>query len=99
MKGNSGGSSTNSHAHPGFGSSGFTHTWSGDPNETFKMFFGNSNPFGGFFDSDDDQHANGGFGGAGGAFPGIFRFPGSNFGPGSTHMGGSAQSSSKVINF
>lgn len=26
---------------------GFTYTWSGDPNETFRMFFGNSNPFAG----------------------------------------------------
>lgn len=29
---------------------GFTsYTWSGDPNETFRMFFGNSNPFAGIY--------------------------------------------------
>lgn len=42
-------------------SNNFQYTWSGDPNETFRMFFGNSNPFAGFFgggggggDDDDD---------------------------------------------
>ena len=76
---------------------GFTYTWSGDPNETFRMFFGSNNPFNAFFgndnggvggDPDDD-----GFGGAG--FPGMFRFAGSSFGgpggPGAMHqqqMGG-----------
>lgn len=28
----------------------YAHTWSGDPNETFKMFFGNSNPFAAFLE-------------------------------------------------
>lgn len=69
--------------HPGFGGGqqGFTHTWSGDPNETFKMFFGNANPFGAFFDEDDHQDQ-----GFGGAFPGMFRFSGSQFGPGAQNM-------------
>lgn len=26
---------------------GFSYTWSGDPNETFRMFFGSTNPFAG----------------------------------------------------
>jgi DnaJ-class molecular chaperone len=49
------------------------------------MFFGNSNPFGAFFDEDDDQGGQGGFGGG---FPGMFRFPGSQFGgaPGGANM-------------
>lgn len=55
----------------------YTFTWSGDPNETFRMFFGNSNPFSGFFgDEDDDAGGIGGFGG----FPGMFRFNSSSFG-------------------
>ena len=69
----------------------FSYTWSGDPNETFRMFFGNSNPFGGFFggggggagnEDDDDM-----IGGGGGSFPGgfppnMFRFTQSSFGGG-----------------
>lgn len=85
---------------PGFsqGGPGYSYTWSGDPNETFKMFFGNSNPFGAFFDEDDDQNGPGGFGGG---FPGMFRFgPGSQFGgiPGQgmhQQMGGQQMGGSK----
>ena len=44
----------------------FSYTWSGDPNETFRMFFGSSNPFGGFFGGDDDGEDSIG----GGSFPG-----------------------------
>lgn len=90
-----GGSSPNgTQGHPGFSGhpgSGFSYTWSGDPNETFKMFFGNQNPFGSFFDEDDDMN------GFGGGFPGMFRFPGSSFGgvPGGLHQQMGAQTSSK----
>lgn len=67
----------------------FTYTWSGDPNETFKMFFGSNNPFNMFFDTnmngdDDDDNDAGGFG----AFPGSsFRFggPGFNLGNAGVH--------------
>lgn len=64
----------------GGGPGGFSYTWSGDPNETFKMFFGNSNPFNMFFsgengDDDDDVHA------------GHFGFPGNRFGGGGMHPG------------
>lgn len=73
-----GGQGTGGQGHPGFGNqAGYSYTWSGDPNETFKMFFGNTNPFGAFFDDDDDQNGPGGFGGG---FPGMFRFPGAQFG-------------------
>lgn len=62
---------------------GFSYTWSGDPNETFRMFFGNSNPFGGFFGDDSggvEDELGGGFPGG---FPsGMFRFTSSNFGGG-----------------
>jgi len=74
---------TQGQGHPGFpGGQSYSYTWSGDPNETFKMFFGNTNPFGAFFDDDDDQP------GFGGGFPGMFRFPGSQFGgqPGGANM-------------
>ena len=54
-----------SHGPPG----GFAYTWSGDPNETFRMFFGNSNPFAAFFDDDEEAGGPGGFGG----FPNMFR--------------------------
>jgi DnaJ-class molecular chaperone len=61
---------------------GFSYTWSGDPNETFRMFFGSSNPFGAFFGEgggdDDDAGGGGGMGGFG--FPGMFRFNQANFG-------------------
>jgi DnaJ-class molecular chaperone len=69
----------------------FSYTWSGDPNETFRMFFGNSNPFGGFFgggggagDDDDDMigGGSGGGGGMGGFPPNMFRFAQSSFGGG-----------------
>lgn len=53
---------------------GFSYTWSGDPNETFRMFFGNSNPFAAFFDDDEEGGGPGGFGG----FP--FRFGSGGFG-------------------
>lgn len=68
---------------------GYTYTWSGDPNETFRMFFGNNNPFSGFFGEEGDE--DGGVGGFGG-FPGIFRFssgfggPGGVGGPGASGM-------------
>ncbi len=64
------------------------------------MFFGNSNPFGAFFDEEDDQNGPGGFGGG---FPGMFRFgPGSQFGgaggPGmQQQMGGQQMGGSKVF--
>lgn len=54
------------------------NTWSGDPNETFRMFFGNSNPFAAFFGEEEDDSPNG-MGGFGG-FPGMFRFTSSSFG-------------------
>jgi DnaJ-class molecular chaperone len=71
----------------GAGPGGFTYTWSGDPNETFKMFFGSSNPFSMFFDmnGDEDDDETGG--------PGGFGFPGSRFGafggPGGFNIGSS----------
>ena len=68
---------------------GFTYAWSGDPNETFKMFFGNSNPFSMFFGEnggDDDD-----------GFGGFSRFGG--FGPGASfsgmHAGGAGGSVQK----
>jgi len=72
----------------GGGGQGFQTSWSGDPNETFRMFFGNSNPFSAMFgggggnDDDDDMM------GGGGGMPGMFRF--STGGPGGMHqqMGG-----------
>lgn len=80
--GGGGGGGPSAGAPGGASPGGFTYTWSGDPNETFKMFFGNSNPFSMFFGEnggDDDESFGGfqrGFGGFG---------PGSNFnigGPG-----------------
>lgn len=71
------GQTSGGQGHPGFGGQSYSYTWSGDPNETFKMFFGNTNPFGAFFDDDDDQVGPGGFGGG---FPGMFRFSSSQFG-------------------
>lgn len=62
--------------HTGGSPGGFTYTWSGDPNETFRMFFGSNNPFNAFFGNDDNDED--GFGG----FPGMFRFGGNNFGGG-----------------
>ena len=101
--GGGGGAGPSTNGHAGFsGQPGFSQSWSGDPNETFKMFFGNSNPFGAFFDSDDDQHGGGGFGGAGGfgagaggvggGFPNMFRFPGAG-GFGAQQQGNSQQAS------
>lgn len=68
-----------------------SYGWSGDPNETFRMFFGNSNPFGAFFGANEpgvgdhqdheDPIMGGGANGFGG-FPGMFRFQSSNFGGG-----------------
>ena len=71
-----------------------SYTWSGDPNETFRMFFGNSNPFAAFFGEDDDDSPSGGPGGSGaagfGGFPGMFRFTSQSFGgpggPGGMHQ-------------
>jgi DnaJ-class molecular chaperone len=80
--------------HPGFQQ----YTWSGDPNETFRMFFGNSNPFSSFFGESggggggggggagsDDDMMGGGIGG--GQFPGMFQFGGHGMGgmPGGIH--------------
>lgn len=58
------------------------------------MFFGNANPFGAFFDEDDHQDQ-----GFGGAFPGMFRFSGSQFGPGgpNMHQQMAGQPASKVL--
>jgi len=78
-----GGGGQSGHAGTG-GSPGYSYTWSGDPNETFRMFFGNSNPFNVFFgqsggaggSDEDDNPAAAGFGG----FPGMFRFNNSSFG-------------------
>jgi DnaJ-class molecular chaperone len=82
---------------PGAGPGQYQHTWSGDPNETFRMFFGNSNPFAAFFGEEDDGMDSHGMGSAGfGGFPGMFAFQnggaGRNFGgpggPGTTTLGG-----------
>jgi DnaJ-class molecular chaperone len=87
---------------PGANAGYNSYAWSGDPNETFRMFFGNSNPFGAFFGTgDQDGHhqeevdptmggGSNGMGGFGG-FPNMFRFTSSNFGgpggpPGSMHQ-------------
>ncbi|KAI0986625.1 hypothetical protein GJ496_002810 [Pomphorhynchus laevis] len=40
-----------------------TFTWSGDPNQTFRMFFSGSDPFGAFMADDDDDMFSIGFGG------------------------------------
>lgn len=84
------------------GPGGYTYAWSGDPNETFKMFFGNSNPFSMFFDmngdEDDEEGGPGGFGG----FPGS-RFggfggggpSGFNIGSSGVHMGSGLQNNKK----
>lgn len=67
---------------PGAGAApgGFSYTWNGDPNETFRMFFGNSNPFNMFFNDaggmnaeDDEDMMSGGFGGFPGGFGGFGR--------------------------
>merc|ERR1712180_168423 len=34
---------------PNFGDGGFSYSYHGDPNATFRQFFGNSNPFESFF--------------------------------------------------
>ena len=86
---------------PGAGPSagGYQYTWSGDPNETFRMFFGNSNPFAAFFGEEEDMDVHGAGPGGFGGFPGMFRFSqggggggaGGGFGPGgpgSTTLGG-----------
>lgn len=74
---------------------GYSYTWSGDPNETFRMFFGSSNPFAAFFGEDeDDPHGAAGFGG----FPGMFRFsngPGPSTGM-SSHGGGGGSTKKKT---
>lgn len=91
MGGGGGGGGGQAGPSPSHGQSqNFSYAWSGDPNETFRMFFGSSNPFGGFFggggggggEDDDDM-----IGGGGGAFPGgfppnMFRFAQSSFGGG-----------------
>ena len=75
---------------PGPGSSpgaGFTYTWSGDPNETFKMFFGNSNPFSMFFgENGEDEDGFGGFSRGFGFGPNAgFNIGGAGGGPGGMH--------------
>ena len=85
-----GGGPTGTAGSPG----GFTYTWSGDPNETFRMFFGNSNPFSGLF-GDEDEDGMGGLGGGFGGFPGMFRFTSSNFGGGPGGPSSSQQTVSK----
>ena len=65
----------------GGGPGGFSYTWSGDPNETFRMFFGNSNPFAAFFDESGADDSESGVPGGFGGFPGMFRFTSGNFGP------------------
>lgn len=82
---------------------GFSYTWSGDPNETFRMFFGNSNPFAAFFDESGADDSESGVPGGFGGFPGMFRFTNSNFGPSQMHQqmgqganGGSVSSKKKT---
>jgi DnaJ family protein B protein 1 len=72
---------------------GYSYTWSGDPNETFKMFFGSNNPFNMFFDTgaDEDDENFGGFGG----FPFRSGFGGMGGGPGGMHSAGGANLASK----
>lgn len=79
MNGGGGGGGGQSGPSPSHGQSNFSNTWSGDPNETFRMFFGNSNPFSGFFGADDDDDIGGGSF-PGGFPPNMFRFTQSNFG-------------------
>merc|ERR1712110_1360203 len=49
---------------PNFGDGGFSYTYHGDPNATFRQFFGNSNPFESFFNG-GGQGMPGGIGGGG----------------------------------
>merc|ERR1719151_103797 len=49
---------------PNFGDGGFSYTYHGDPNATFRQFFGNSNPFESFFNG-GGQGMPGGMGGSG----------------------------------
>merc|ERR1712172_202383 len=51
---------------PNFGDQGFSYTYHGDPNATFRQFFGNSNPFESFFNGQGGQGMPGGMGGMGG---------------------------------
>lgn len=96
--GGGGGMGPQGPGHPG----GFSQqSWSGDPNETFRMFFGNSNPFSAFFGQDggaDHDDMMGGGGGGGHGMPGMFNFGpqsgiggrgfGAPGGPGMQQMGG-----------
>merc|ERR1712110_1146594 len=50
---------------PNFGDGGFSYSYHGDPNATFRQFFGNSNPFESFFNG-GGQGMPGGMGGMGG---------------------------------
>jgi len=49
---------------PNFGDGNFSYTYHGDPNATFRQFFGNSNPFESFFNG-GGQGMPGGMGGMG----------------------------------
>lgn len=95
--GSSGGSAGAGGFGPGSVPGGFSYTWSGDPNETFRMFFGNSNPFAAFFDESGADDSESGVPGGFGGFPNMFRFPSNNFGPSQMHqqMGSNGSVSSK----
>ena len=54
MGGGGGGGPGAGNAGPSPGAGYSYNTWSGDPNETFRMFFGNSNPFAAFFGEEDE---------------------------------------------
>lgn len=99
LKAGAGGGGPGPGAGPGPMPGGHQYTWSGDPNETFRMFFGNSNPFSAFFGEEEDDNGMGGGQGFGG-FPGMFRFNTSNFGgpggPGTTTLGGHGGHGSQV---
>ncbi|KAL7673409.1 hypothetical protein ACOME3_008268 [Neoechinorhynchus agilis] len=56
--------------HPGGAGRSYTY-WSGDPTETFKVFFGSSDPFGLFGGGGSDDNADDQFGG----FHGLFGMP------------------------
>merc|ERR1711962_1341879 len=44
---------------PNFGDGGFSYSYHGDPNATFRQFFGNSNPFESFFNGGAGSNAGG----------------------------------------
>lgn len=71
--GGSGGGSSGGFGPGGPGGGSYHYTFQGDPHETFRMFFGDENPFGSFFS----------MGGHGGPRGGMFQFGGSG---GDDHM-------------